>query len=152
VIAGEWSGATQSLPPGPPARALDVQARRRQATCAQEFIAPVSGVWHRGCVSSCRPVPFQGLVNLCNHKPGYVKCLHEEFKFLLELTGITTELLEEHPNFAATAALEGIVEGARKTAAVEPPTLRLRGEGADDRRGGEVAGVDRGGDRGGFRQ
>jgi len=48
------------------------------------------------------------------HKPGYVKCLYKEIHFLLEVTGITTELLVEHPNFAAVAALEGIVEGAKK--------------------------------------
>lgn len=48
------------------------------------------------------------------HKPGYVKCLRKELEFLLEVTGITTELLAEHPGFAAVAALEGIVEGAKK--------------------------------------
>ena len=48
------------------------------------------------------------------HKPGYVKCLYKEINFLLEVTGITTELLVQHPNFAAVAALEGIVEGAKK--------------------------------------
>jgi hypothetical protein len=48
------------------------------------------------------------------HKPGYVKCLYKEFKAFLELTEITTELLEEHPNFAAVAALEGIAEGAKQ--------------------------------------
>jgi hypothetical protein len=48
------------------------------------------------------------------HKPGYVKCLYKEIKFFLELTEITTELLEEHPNFAAVAALEGIAEGAKQ--------------------------------------
>jgi hypothetical protein len=49
-----------------------------------------------------------------NHKPGYVKCLRKEIEFLLEVSGITTELLAEHPNFAAVAALEGIVEGSKK--------------------------------------
>lgn len=48
------------------------------------------------------------------HKHGYVKCLYKEIKFLLELTGITTELLVEHPNFAAVGALEGIVVGAKE--------------------------------------
>lgn len=43
-----------------------------------------------------------------------MKCLHKEIHFLLEVTGLTTELLVEHPNFAAVAALEGIVEGAKK--------------------------------------
>ena len=56
----------------------------------------------------------EGLVNHGNHKPGYVKCLRKEFKFLLEITGITSELLVEHPNFAAVSALEGIAEGAKK--------------------------------------
>jgi hypothetical protein len=50
-----------------------------------------------------------------DHKPGYVKCLRKEIEFLLEVSGITTELLAEHPNFAAVAALEGIVEGAKKS-------------------------------------
>jgi hypothetical protein len=49
------------------------------------------------------------------HKPGYVQCLYKEIDFLLEVTGITTELLVPHPNFAAVAALEGIVEGAKKS-------------------------------------
>lgn len=49
-----------------------------------------------------------------DHKPGYVKCLYKEIKFLLELTGITTELLVEHPNSAAVAALEGVVVGAKE--------------------------------------
>jgi hypothetical protein len=49
-----------------------------------------------------------------DHKPGYVKCLRKELEFLLEVTGITTELLVEHPGFAAVAALEGILEGAKK--------------------------------------
>jgi hypothetical protein len=48
------------------------------------------------------------------HKPDYVPCLYKEIKFLLEVSGITTELLVEHPNFAAVAALDGIVEGAKK--------------------------------------
>jgi hypothetical protein len=48
------------------------------------------------------------------HKPGYVKCLYKEIEFLLEVTGLTTELLVEHPSFAAVAALEGIVEEAKK--------------------------------------
>jgi hypothetical protein len=48
------------------------------------------------------------------HKAGYVKCLHKEIHFLLEVTGLTSELLVEHPNFAAVAALDGIVEGAKK--------------------------------------
>jgi hypothetical protein len=49
-----------------------------------------------------------------DHKPGYVKCLRKEIEFSLEVSGITTELLAEHPSFAAVAALEGIVEGAKK--------------------------------------
>jgi hypothetical protein len=56
----------------------------------------------------------EGVTEKGNHKPGYVKCLYKEFKFLLEVTGITTELLKEHPGFAAVAALEGIAEGAKK--------------------------------------
>jgi hypothetical protein len=48
------------------------------------------------------------------HKPGYEKCLYNEIKAFLELTGITTELLAEHPSFAAVAALEGIAEGAKE--------------------------------------
>lgn len=49
-----------------------------------------------------------------DHKPGYVKCLRKEIEFFLELTGITTELLADKPSFAAVAALEGIVEGAKE--------------------------------------
>jgi hypothetical protein len=56
----------------------------------------------------------EGVHESDRHKPGYVKCLYKEIKFFLEVTGITTELLEEHPGFAAVAALEGIVEGAKK--------------------------------------
>lgn len=48
------------------------------------------------------------------HKPGYVKCLRKEIEFFLELTDITTELLADKPSFAAVAALEGIVEGAKE--------------------------------------
>jgi hypothetical protein len=55
-----------------------------------------------------------GLVPKGKHKPGYVQCLHKEFKFLLEITGITPELLGENPDFAAVAALEGITEGAKE--------------------------------------
>jgi hypothetical protein len=47
------------------------------------------------------------------HKPGYRKCLYGEIKGALELTGITLQLFGEHPNQAAVAALEGIVEGAK---------------------------------------
>ncbi len=56
----------------------------------------------------------KGVVNKGNHKPGYVKCIHEELRSLLELTGITAELLGENPDFAAVAALEGITEGAKE--------------------------------------
>jgi hypothetical protein len=56
----------------------------------------------------------EGITESGKHKPGYAKCLYKEFKFLLEVTGITTELLAEHPSFAAVAALEGIAEGAKK--------------------------------------
>jgi hypothetical protein len=56
----------------------------------------------------------EGLTEKGDHKPGYVNCLYKEIKAFLELTGITTELLAEHPNFAAVAALEGIAEGAKK--------------------------------------
>jgi hypothetical protein len=49
------------------------------------------------------------------HEPGYVKCLYKEIDLLLEVSGITTELLVPHPDFAAVAALEGIVEGAKKS-------------------------------------
>jgi hypothetical protein len=47
------------------------------------------------------------------HKPGYVKCLYKEIDLGLEVSGITTELLVPHPNLAAVAALEGLVEGAK---------------------------------------
>jgi hypothetical protein len=56
----------------------------------------------------------KGLVNNGTHEPGYVKCIHEELRSLLELTGITAELLGENPDFAAVAALEGITEGAKE--------------------------------------
>src|SRR6185312_8584384 len=56
----------------------------------------------------------EGVHESDEHKAGYVPCLRKEIKFLLEVTGITTELLKEHPGFAAVAALEGIVEGAKK--------------------------------------
>jgi hypothetical protein len=56
----------------------------------------------------------EGVTENGKHKPGYVKCLYKEFKFALEITGITTELLKEHPGFAAVAALEGIAAGAKK--------------------------------------
>jgi hypothetical protein len=56
----------------------------------------------------------EGVHESDRHKPGYVKCLYKEIKFFLEVTGITTDLLKEHPSFAAVAALEGIVEGAKK--------------------------------------
>jgi hypothetical protein len=56
----------------------------------------------------------EGVHESAKHRPGYVNCLHKEIHFLLEVTGLTTELLVEHPSFAAVAALEGIVEGAKK--------------------------------------
>lgn len=46
--------------------------------------------------------------------PRYVRCLQKEIGFFLELAGIVPELLQPKPNFAAVAALEGIVEGAKK--------------------------------------
>jgi hypothetical protein len=44
----------------------------------------------------------------------YVKCLRDEIGGFLLLTGIVPELLLENPGFAPVAALEGIVEGAKR--------------------------------------
>lgn len=46
--------------------------------------------------------------------PKYVHCLQTEIGFFLELTDIVPALLQPKPDFASVAALEGIVEGAKK--------------------------------------
>jgi hypothetical protein len=46
--------------------------------------------------------------------PAYVHCLQVEISFFLELTDIVPDLLKPKPGFASVAALEGIVEGAKK--------------------------------------
>jgi hypothetical protein len=46
--------------------------------------------------------------------PAYVHCLRDEIRFFLELTDIVPALLQPNPDFASMAALEGIVEGAKK--------------------------------------
>jgi hypothetical protein len=46
--------------------------------------------------------------------PAYVHCLQDEIRFFLELTDIVPALLAPKPDFASVAALEGIVEGAKK--------------------------------------
>jgi hypothetical protein len=55
----------------------------------------------------------EGLVE-SGKSPAYVKCLHEEIEGFLLLTGIVPELLLKDPGFAPLAALEGIVEGAKR--------------------------------------
>ena len=55
----------------------------------------------------------EGLVGK-GKSPAYVKCLHEELEGFLLLTDIAPELLGENPDFAAVAALEGIVTGAKR--------------------------------------
>lgn len=55
-----------------------------------------------------------GLAESGKRSPAFVHCIREEVTGLLLLTDITTELLKEHPGFAAVAALEGIVVGAKR--------------------------------------
>ncbi len=56
----------------------------------------------------------QGLEESGKRSPAFVKCIREEVTAFLLLTEITPELLKEHPGFAAVAAFEGIVVGAKK--------------------------------------
>lgn len=56
----------------------------------------------------------QGLEGSGKRSPAFVRCIREEVTGLLLLTDITPELLKEHPGFAAVAAFEGIVVGAKK--------------------------------------
>jgi hypothetical protein len=56
----------------------------------------------------------KGLEESGKRSPAFIKCIREEVTFLLELTDITPELLKEKPGFAAEAAFEGIVVGAKK--------------------------------------
>jgi hypothetical protein len=55
----------------------------------------------------------RGLVK-SGKSPAYVKCLRVEIEAFLLLTEITPELLLKNPGFAPEAALEGIVEGAKR--------------------------------------
>jgi hypothetical protein len=55
-----------------------------------------------------------GLEASGKRSPAFVKCIREEVTGFLLLTEITPELLAEHPNFAAVAAFEGIVVGAKR--------------------------------------
>jgi len=55
----------------------------------------------------------EGLIE-SGKSPAYVKCLHDEIEGFLLLTGIVPELLLKDPGFAPVAALEGIVEGAKR--------------------------------------
>ena len=57
----------------------------------------------------------EGIKEKGKHDHAYVVCLHRDIKFGLEVSKITTELLVPHPGFAAVAALEGIVEGAKRS-------------------------------------
>lgn len=56
----------------------------------------------------------KGLEESGKRSPAFVDCLREEITGLLLLTDITPDLLKEHPGFAAVAAFEGIVVGAKK--------------------------------------
>lgn len=56
----------------------------------------------------------KGLAQSGKRSPAFVACIREEMTGLLLLTDITPELLQEDPGFAAVAALEGIVVGAKK--------------------------------------
>jgi hypothetical protein len=91
------------------ASAADDEKKGRKLLLAMAEECPEAALAEYGAT-----VLTEGLTEKGNHKPGYVKCLHGEIKAFLELTGITTELLEEHPNFAAVGALEGIAEGAKQ--------------------------------------
>lgn len=64
----------------------------------------------------------RGLAEEGKRSPAFVDCIREEVTGLLLLTDITPELLKEHPGFAAVAAFEGIVVGAKKNC-----LKRLRG-------------------------
>jgi hypothetical protein len=55
----------------------------------------------------------KGLVE-AGKTPAYVDCLHEEIEALLFFTNLTPLLLV-NANFAEEAALDGIVEGAKKS-------------------------------------
>ncbi|HEV7614720.1 MAG TPA: hypothetical protein VGO36_00645 [Solirubrobacterales bacterium] len=55
----------------------------------------------------------KGLVK-SGKSPAYVKCLRDEIGGFLLLTKIVPELLIKNPGFAPIAALEGIVEGAKR--------------------------------------
>jgi hypothetical protein len=89
--------------------AADEEKKGKKMLLAMAEKCPESALAEYGAT-----VLTEGLNEKGNHKPGYVKCLHCEIKAFLELTGITTELLAEHPNFAAVAALEGIAAGAKQ--------------------------------------
>jgi hypothetical protein len=89
--------------------AADEEKKGRKLLLAMAEKCPESALAEYGAT-----VLTEGLTDKGNHKPGYVKCLRVEIQAFLELTGITAELLKEHPNFAAVAALEGIAEGAKE--------------------------------------
>ena len=57
---------------------------------------------------------FTGGLIESGKSPAYVNCLHDEIEGFLLLTKITPELLLKNPGFAPVAALEGIVEGAKR--------------------------------------
>ena len=56
----------------------------------------------------------KGLKESGKRSPAFIHCIREEVTGFLLLTDITPELLKEHPGFAAVAAFEGIVVGAKK--------------------------------------
>jgi hypothetical protein len=56
----------------------------------------------------------KGLEESGKRTPAFIDCIRKEVTFFLELTEITPELLKEKPGFAAVAAFEGIVVGAKK--------------------------------------
>ncbi len=55
----------------------------------------------------------QGLAE--KRSPAFARCIRRELFFLLDITDLAPELLTEHPNFAAEAAIDGIVESAKKS-------------------------------------
>ena len=57
---------------------------------------------------------YGGDVKKCAASEGSVPKAVGKAKSFLQVPGITSELLVEHPGFAAVAALEGIVERAKK--------------------------------------
>ena len=61
----------------------------------------------------------KGLTKGGKNSPAYVNCLHDELESLLLITGITPELLGEHPGWAPVAALEGIATGAKRNCAAK---------------------------------